>query len=157
MKICVKCKVEKENYEFSKNKTKIDGLQKYCKQCKKIVDKKWYNENPSKWKLSNKIKNQKIKELLTSFRIELGGKCKKCEESREHLLDFHHKIPELKENLIPDILIYFGYGEKAIKKARQELKKCILLCSNCHRDFHYLEKKNKISIKDYLNGKWENG
>ena len=150
MKKCAKCQEEKNLYEFAKNKSQSDGMQKYCKKCKKISDKKWIEENPSSWKERNKTKNQKIKSIISEFRLELGGKCKKCKENREHLLDFHHIDPNEKEGIISEILGYNGFGINAIEKARKELDKCILLCSNCHRDFHYLEKNNKITINDYL-------
>lgn len=152
MKICSKCKLEKNLYEFTKNKTTKDGFTRYCKSCKKIADKKWFDENPSVWKSGNSKRNEKIKEIIFEFRDYLGGECKKCGENRKHLLDFHHKNPTLKENIISHILVYYGYNEKAIKKAKEEVDKCILLCSNCHRDFHYLEKENNINLEKYLNG-----
>lgn len=34
MKKCYKCKIEKELYEFFKDKTHVDGLASHCKQCK---------------------------------------------------------------------------------------------------------------------------
>lgn len=150
MKICLKCKENKNLFEFNKNKTNKDGLQNYCKNCKRKSDKKWIEENPSIWKESNKNKNEKIKLIISNFRQKLGGICKKCNEKREHLLDFHHINPNEKEAIISDILNYNGFGEKAILKAEKELKKCILLCKNCHWDFHHLERNNKILIKEYL-------
>ena len=36
-------------------------------------------------------------------------------------------------------------------KLKEELKKCIPICSNCHREFHYQEKLNKITIQEYIN------
>ena len=33
MKICTKCKVEKELTEFSTNKKAIEGLHSWCKEC----------------------------------------------------------------------------------------------------------------------------
>jgi predicted HNH restriction endonuclease len=44
-----------------------------------------------------------------------------------------------------------GTVRRGIKITTEELKKCIPLCSNCHRDFHYLEKKDGISIDEYVN------
>jgi len=35
MKICTKCKIEKELSQFSKDKLKIDGLNYWCKECAK--------------------------------------------------------------------------------------------------------------------------
>jgi protein-arginine kinase activator protein McsA len=152
MKTCSKCKEEKNLYEFTKNKTQPDGMQRYCKRCKKSSDRKWYEENPSVWKNGNAVKNEKIKNLISSIRQDLGGKCNKCNESREHLLDFHHVDPSIKEGTVTNILNYNGFGISSINKAKEEASKCILLCSNCHRDFHFLEFNNKITIKEYLNG-----
>lgn len=54
-KICAKCKIEKENHEFTidKYKTKL-GFKKFltpiCKKCTVEKSKKWANENPKKAK-----------------------------------------------------------------------------------------------------------
>ena len=38
-----------------------------------------------------------------------------------------------------------------LDKVYDEIKKCVVLCSNCHREFHYFnEKDNSFSLKDYL-------
>jgi predicted HNH restriction endonuclease len=31
-----------------------------------------------------------------------------------------------------------------------ELKKCICLCSNCHREFHHFAKTKGITLEEYL-------
>jgi hypothetical protein len=46
--------------------------------------------------------------------------------------------------------------ELVLKVTKEEIEKCIPLCSNCHRDFHYLEKKDGISIEEYVNLKQNN-
>lgn len=139
MKKCNKCKQDKNLYEFAKNKSQPDGIQSICKECRISYDKK-----------TNSNKILKIKNILSDFRRELGGKCVKCNENREHLLDFHHIKPEEKEDVIANILSWNGIGKNSIKKARDEMNKCILLCSNCHRDFHYLERNKNININQYL-------
>lgn len=48
MKTCTKCKVEKPETEFWKNKTTIDGLGLWCKECKKKLDKECYKNNSEK-------------------------------------------------------------------------------------------------------------
>lgn len=45
MKQCSKCKVTKPKSEFSKDKSKADGLQYQCKECRKQYDKQWYAAN----------------------------------------------------------------------------------------------------------------
>ena len=32
----------------------------------------------------------------------------------------------------------------------EEIKKCICLCANCHREFHDLETKTGITIEEFL-------
>lgn len=41
-KICTKCKVPKEKKDFSPHKTRIDGLQSWCREC--------YNERNKKYR-----------------------------------------------------------------------------------------------------------
>ena len=62
----------------------------------------------------------------------LGGKCQICGyRNCIEALDFHHRDPKEKE---------FGLSQKGLtrswEKTRKELDKCILICSNCHREIH---------------------
>jgi predicted HNH restriction endonuclease len=75
--------------------------------------------------------------------------CKKCGETRAHIIDAHHVDPEIKNFMV-------GTAARGIKITKEELKKCIPLCSNCHRDFHFLEKKTGISIKEFVSSVLEN-
>lgn len=70
------------------------------------------------------------KEILVSL---LGGKCIKCSVAfPPAVFDFHHRNPEEKS---------FGIGSELTNKSMDELleevKKCDLLCANCHRVLHY--------------------
>lgn len=61
-----------------------------------------------------------------------GGKCEKCGYCKcSAALEFHHKNPEEKE---------FAIGKtrsQSRKRIQPELDKCMLLCSNCHKEIHY--------------------
>jgi hypothetical protein len=74
IKICSKCKEEKEVCEFSIDKTKKDGYMSWCKICRKIKEKKYREQNPEKVKLRRKkyYNNNKIKhnDYFTSHRNE---------------------------------------------------------------------------------------
>ena len=63
-----------------------------------------------------------------------GGKCCKCDlhikNSHYAVFEFHHINP--KEKDIKFIKIKYRKWEYII----EELKKCILVCSNCHRIIH---------------------
>ena len=61
-----------------------------------------------------------------------GGACQICGYNKSHrALVFHHVDPTLKS---------FGISEKGFTRAwskiKEELEKCILLCSNCHMEVH---------------------
>lgn len=61
-----------------------------------------------------------------------GGRCCLCGYNRcIDALEFHH-VDEKKKR--------FGLSQNGLtrswKKTRIELEKCILLCSNCHRELH---------------------
>lgn len=61
-----------------------------------------------------------------------GGKCMYCGYDRcQAALDFHHLDAEDKE---------FGISKDGITRSWQkilgELQKCVLVCSNCHREIH---------------------
>lgn len=74
-------------------------------------------------------RRKKIREMSIEY---LGSKCEICGYDRCHdALDFHHRDPGRKE---------FGISQKGLtrswKRVKAELKKCILLCANCHREVH---------------------
>jgi predicted HNH restriction endonuclease len=69
-----------------------------------------------------------IKEIKEAF----GAKCSICGYSKcAAALDFHHINPEEKER---EISVHGCTFSKA--KLLEEAKKCILICSNCHREVH---------------------
>lgn len=74
-------------------------------------------------------RREKIKMLAIEYK---GGECEICGYKRcVSALEFHHLDPNEKE---------FGVGEKgytrSIETIKKELDKCILVCSNCHREIH---------------------
>lgn len=113
-KTCPKCnlKLELNEKNFYINK-KIQRLYNWCKKCnhKDTIDRQ-----------------RKNKRLAVEY---MGGKCQICGYNKCFgALEFHHKNPEEKSFSISKI--------KSIKfeSQKQELDKCILLCSNCHKETH---------------------
>jgi hypothetical protein len=70
--------------------------------------------------------------LKKKLKIDAGGKCSRCQyDTCLEALDFHHKDPSNKlYNVGRDM---YEVGMKLIK---EEVKKCVLICSNCHRELH---------------------
>lgn len=59
-----------------------------------------------------------------------GGKCQRCGyDTTVKALDFHHLDPNKKDFTISN-------GNFKLTEAIEESKKCILICSNCHRELH---------------------
>jgi len=76
----------------------------------------------------NHIKKRK-RDLVRLF----GGKCCICGfDKYPEALEFHHINPEEKEFG----LMEKGATTKALEKQLKELKKCIMVCSNCHKGIH---------------------
>lgn len=68
-----------------------------------------------------------IKQRLVDYK---GGKCQICGYNRcINALEFHHVNPEEKDFTISG-------GTKSFDTLKPEIDKCILVCSNCHREIH---------------------
>jgi hypothetical protein len=61
MKTCSKCKRELDESEFSKNKSKKDGLANYCKKCKREYNKEYYADHKEESKEYRKINKEEKK------------------------------------------------------------------------------------------------
>lgn len=133
-KVCTKCKKELPINEFNwRDKNK--GIRRSeCKYCHTEYMKEAYEE---KRKLVSEIKSKM--------------KCKKCGEYRQYMLDFHHLNPDEKEETIARMTS----NTTRIEKVTEEIKKCIVFCANCHREFHYLHDNYNISLDDYLNDNYK--
>jgi predicted HNH restriction endonuclease len=70
----------------------------------------------------------------------------KCGESRPWCLDFHHINPKDKEENLSRMTSH----QRKKEDINKEIEKCVVLCANCHRDFHYLQTKNNLSIEEFL-------
>lgn len=127
-KICTKCKKELPLTEFYSR-----GNGKYRSECKKChstyVTKQYY----------------KRKDLVNEFKKQQT--CQKCGENRFYLLDFHHIDPNIKE----DTVARMTSNRNNIEDIEKEIEKCVILCANCHREFHYLERQENITLEEYLN------
>lgn len=130
-KICTKCKKELPLTSFYSR-----GNGKYrseCKECHRNYVKEKYQER---------------KEQVSSLKEEKG--CQKCGDKRSYVLDYHHIDPLTKEATIARITS----NNNKIENIQKEIEKCVVLCANCHREYHYFKNKYNISIEDYLAGSY---
>ena len=109
---------------------------KYCFECSPKASE---NKNSHKTFIRQAFKREGVRLL--------GGKCFHCGiEGHQAIFDFHHKNPNEKE---------FGLSSeghiRSLEKYLLELKKCVLLCKNCHALYHigeikldYTKSENKL-------------
>jgi hypothetical protein len=130
-KACCTCKKELsiECFNF-KNKEK-NIYQSECKSCHKNYNHKWYLKNSNYLIDKAKYKIAVLTAWLANYKSSLF--CEKCGENHVATLDFHHRNPTEKEYTIT-VMIRRGF---TIKKVLNEISKCDVLCSNCHRKLHY--------------------
>ena len=103
---------------------KLDSIIKSGKK------KKRYQEYIDKLKCFSKNKQN----------IDFKSECLICGDRGKLHLQFHHLNPKMKE-----------YDISAMKiPTLQELRKCIVLCANCHIDFHHDVRKIHVDIVNEL-------
>lgn len=132
-KICSKCHRELPITHFHKNGFDSQGRQKYrgyCKDCANAIESQRYRDKKA-------------------FIDDQRTPCAKCGDTRIYVLDFHHKDETTKDFTI-------GRLKKGSKEVLQEeIDKCISLCANCHREFHYFNTHYQITLEQYLSGDYQ--
>lgn len=132
MKLCNKCQIKKDINQFSKSKKSPDGLFPWCKLCRKEYDVERYSKIGSdKWTEIRKIRLNEIKTWFVEFKQTL--KCQRCPETHPSCLDFHHTKSNTKDDTVSNLVVS-GASKKTILS---EIKKCEVLCANCHRKHHF--------------------
>lgn len=129
-KYCRRCEKDKSVDDFHKNPTKKDGLQTMCKECRKKYHKEHYLKNKKTYKLKAKIYKSNIQNFVN--RYKQFKKCKICEEKRFWVLEFHHRDKIEKSDNIGKFI-----NDSNLKLLKKEIRKCDVVCSNCHKDIHY--------------------
>lgn len=134
MKKCAKCKnnFPIENFPFA------GGYRRsYCLECWKEKNREyrkiWFNNHKKECIAQNNIsKKERVKNHILHIN-NLKIKCSICGYNKcKSALDFHHKDISKKEYNI-SIMIQRGHS---LQKILKEIEKCIVVCSNCHREIH---------------------
>lgn len=128
-KICTKCGRTLPEEDFYWRDKKRGLRRSECKDCHNKYVKDKYQE-----------KRNDIQILKQHY------KCAKCGDSRSYVLDFHHIDPSQKDANISRLLS----SNASLTNIKEEISKCVILCANCHREFHFLEKQKHISLQEYL-------
>lgn len=111
MRICKSCNELKEDKEFYGRKR--DGGIPYgkCKLC------------------CNRIAASRLRDYKDKEKEYAGGRCIICGYNRYRgALEFHHLDKNTKSK------DYYRMKNWSFESKKEELDKCVLLCSNCHRE-----------------------
>ena len=104
----------------------------FCQECQKKYTKKHYDNNREKYIEASKRRNKENPPLNKIIEYKKTKNCEECGDNRWYVLDFHHKDPKEKDRAVSH---FHGCSWDKILK---EIKKCIVLCANCHREKHFL-------------------
>ena len=98
--------------------------------------KKHYEKNKAYYIARSAENKKKHKEAWTEYKSKQS--CALCGENHPATFDFHHVVRGPDNVKINKLVKNSSY-----KKIYEELKKCIVLCANCHRKLHYEEEQTK--------------
>ena len=100
----------------------LGWTRRYCYECSPHEDEDCNHAD------AVTVKRRAIKRMLVNYK---GGKCAKCGYDKcLRALQFHHLDLDKKDFGVSAILT------RNISSLKEEVDKCILLCSNCHAEEH---------------------
>jgi hypothetical protein len=113
MSRCSHCKQIKPADQFRELKTATDGLDSWCRECRRI------GSNPQRRLLQYDLQMYK----------QTHG-CRICGERDPRLLDFHHTDSGKKTLTVSEV------GNHKPAEIWKEVESCVILCKTCHRNIH---------------------
>lgn len=147
MRYCQKCNAEIKNWTIINGEKKNIQRRKFCLKCSPYNSHNTRNLCKEKAKKSKplnvKVWRKRFKERIV---FSMGGKCQCCGYNKcIEALELHHINPEEKE---------MGFGgmrghPRAWEVVVKELRKCVLVCSNCHREIHAKIKEIPNNVKKF--------
>ena len=156
-RVCNDCEKIRKHLSYEKNKERaLEQSRKYYAEhadAIKEYKKKWYRENPDKVKKHreylkeySRTKERERRKMLFDLYEELKTPCAKCGEQRHIAIEFHHIDPSQKSFTISQ--------SRNLDAVKEESKKCVCLCANCHKEYHFLygkKPKDPVgSLEEYL-------
>jgi hypothetical protein len=127
---CPTCGERRAEGEFNwRNRAK--GLRhSSCRYCKMRYQHNWYLKHRTEHIAVTAHRRRLYRTQSRHFVLEYlkTHPCEVCTETDPVVLDFHHRHPSRKTKEIAQML-----GTYTTNKVILEIRKCRVLCSNCHR------------------------
>ena len=145
MKICKKCETNKTIDSFYKRKTGDRAGEYYekCISCYQLRGRTYYAENRVRQlELAKKRKVRYIEQRKIFINKLKNKPCFDCHKRYPSwMMDFDHLDPKEKISSISSLTFQ---NMAKLDKIIEEIKKCDLVCSNCHRNRTY--KRSHIDL-----------
>lgn len=122
-----------KEYYLKNRKKRLEKQKEYQRKHKKQVreyKKQHYIKNQKK--ILTRIKERHLEKMDKINQIKQENGCEECGMKNPICLDFHHKNPKTKR-----FTISFGLNRGfPLKRIMKEIKKCRIICRNCHAVEH---------------------
>ena len=138
---CPRCNKGLPASKFNKKASGKDGLQPHCRCCQKAYKESYYRRNSKA--IIKAVGIGKRKRALQHYRKIINeyfiNGCVRCKNKDFRVLEFDHVNGNKKPvRGTEGVMSYVreGYSWKRIEK---EIRKCVVLCCNCHKIKTYRE------------------
>lgn len=139
LKICSQCKNLKSNQEFNYRNKKLNIRHSYCRECGKLFTRNHYKDNKSQYLKRNLRAYKKRKEFVRQAKSK---PCTDCGiQYPFYVMDFDHREGEIKEFALNQV------DRMTMKAIKEEIAKCDVVCSNCHRERTFQRLSKRLSKK----------
>lgn len=130
MRTCSRCKQEKPDEQFAERAGRPGRRQSACIDCMRAYRREHYRSNPEPYKARAKarVKKDRFKIRVRVKRIMVEMGCADCPERDPLVLDFDHVRDQKRMDVSRMVTL-----EMSWESIEEEIKKCEVVCANCHR------------------------
>jgi len=143
MRRCSKCKQQKPSDQFAW-KSKAKGTRDtYCRTCRKEYGAQWYQANAASQIARVAANSARYYEAAQALIVvEKDVSCADCgRRYPPYVMDFDHVRGKKAMNVARMV-----NQRRSLKKIREEIAKCEVVCSNCHRIRTWTRRQYKASV-----------
>lgn len=136
--LCKKCKSDKSLTDFASRG--LGKLHSICKSCKQLYNRELYKGVKGATHRKNVARCNKERALrhLKAVDVAKSVPCKDCKVTYPpYVMDFDHRPGSVKSFTIGANT----YGGVSMARLEEEMSKCDVVCSNCHRIRTYERRK----------------
>ena len=127
--ICSTCKGEFPDDQFNWLSRPQNKRKSFCRVCDRACRARCYRKHRTRQIQEVQLRSKKRLQQLSEWKATVG--CQVCKETDPCCLDFHHLNPSDKEFSISEAL-----AKRSMASILDEIKKCVLVCKNCHAKIH---------------------